>query len=405
MTHDTRRLCRGIWVIVCICSTFPLARAQSFTLAPVYDNVATQGAHTLLKAPPGVQLQAANDGIHGTARVTVAGRQVVMPAIYRLAANAPTYAVGAIRQMHPALLGASLLAYLMLENIMAEGDQYVKPGYSTTPIKNGWYLEYSHQWPCYSGPTYRSDIPSKPHGCSSPLWDTYETSGYALHGYYQSTQVSCGWYSTWRRCTAPAAQPVTEEDWQRLQQHPLPIPAAIELATTPHGVPVHPQLDSQPSDYPLAQPYSHPDGTWRQPMVRLTPMPDGTVQAVPWERIVTGPEVGPDGLAEPVPGEQPIMRPDISDQETRRQQDEQDRPDYDTPTEPIPTGSHTVSIAPVPLGMPSGCPSPRVVATPWGTISLSYDYACQAADYIRPVLLALAGLTAVMVFVGGLKDD
>lgn len=79
--------------------------------------------------------------------------------------------------------------------------------------------------------------------------------------------------------------------------------------------------------------------------------------------------------------------------------------DPGTPSdESIPTSTRHVGITAEPVALPEGCPAPHVVDTGFlGTVTIEYDLACQGFSYIRPAVLAMAGVLSIWIVVGALR--
>lgn len=72
------------------------------------------------------------------------------------------------------------------------------------------------------------------------------------------------------------------------------------------------------------------------------------------------------------------------------------------PAEEIPKQDVPISVTPVPFASAAGCPSSESFQA-YGAKSITYQPMCDTMTKFRPLFLALASLTAAIVFMGGLK--
>jgi len=75
-----------------------------------------------------------------------------------------------------------------------------------------------------------------------------------------------------------------------------------------------------------------------------------------------------------------------------------------TPGNPIPEEKNINVISPVTVGGSGSCPADIVTAFMGQTITIGFDNLCTLASYIKPMVLALAWLSAGLIFVGGIKN-
>lgn len=402
--------------------------------AAAYQSIAyegvTQGVEgsflKLLNKP--VTVLAGKASVTGT--VQVAGKAITMPATAAIAASAGSYAVTAIRAVNPLMLGAGLLAYLALENISVTDGQYGSYQYPDGTIQ---FVLGTVQDPLYTqlgscatppgGPAYDARTSTVqvrmnvPNGQWCPTgWTGYYncSSGYPSDRCYQNVQASsitsCGGAMNINlQCATQGFLVTPEQDWQDLAAQPLPDAASEELATSPQvaplGLPVEqPKPQATPFSVPAGTPYQKPDGSWVQPMAKITPQPDGKSAAIDlYDQPVTGPAVDADGYAEPVPESTPT---DTSEDPCTINPDTlgcMHTGELDDPG--IPKSNFNFDITPESSPWAASCPADRVLTFAFGSGTLSYATACSAMDMIRPLVLGLAWLIAGFILIGGVRSD
>jgi hypothetical protein len=402
------------------------AQAHAATQTIAYEGVATTSGQTYLKLPPGtpVSLSANNVSVKGI--INIAGKQVTMPASARLAANAGQYAVSALRSVNPLILGAGLLAYLALEQLeVFDGviGQVTSSGPSGAYYTCGWSTQFA-------GGTLQDacEYWDNNGGCADDCWgwqlqadnkvlayNTAHPSELQHEAYGQA--VSCpdgtGWDGTRYpgACTAVTTSftPATESQYADLADHDLLPAAAQELATdpaiSPLGLPIdQPSLQTDPFAIPVGAPYQKPDGSWVQPMARITPQPDGKSAAIDlYDQPVIGPTTDADGYAVPVPNSQPTDTPEDPCTANPDTIGCKDLGDLDDPG--ITKQSYNFDLSPEPSPWSASCPADRVLSFGFGSGTLSYSTACSAMDMIRPLVLGLAWLVAGYILIGGVRSD
>jgi len=71
----------------------------------------------------------------------------------------------------------------------------------------------------------------------------------------------------------------------------------------------------------------------------------------------------------------------------------------------VPTVEKGISdITPRTIGGAGSCPAPITTSFMGKSISISYDLPCQAAGMLKPLILAIAWLSAGLIFIGGVKQ-
>jgi hypothetical protein len=343
-----------------------------------------------------------------SANLSLSGRLITVPASARLAANAASYAVSALRLTPYGMIGAAAAAWLASAGITSTPDGQVVTLPPADPSSMS-AEEATHYLSQSSTAVYNNmgaiDL-CYAHGFQYFFMTTYGTSTIDL-----GCMSSTGWYDIlgWSYLNMPIApaettRVATDDDYAPLSASPLPDSVADELADT-SGVPVDP-VQVAPGDVALGSPYKKPDGTWAQARAKITPTSDGRVAITPYEVPVPAPEGTPVAQPDFVPDGEPVATG------TETQPDPCDlNPDRvgcvslgEPVDQPVNKTDSVMSITPEPISMPGMCPAAKQVVTPFGTIELSYDPACQFATQIRPVVLALGLFMAGMIFVGGLRN-
>lgn len=199
----------------------------------------------------------------------------------------------------------------------------------------------------------------------------------------------------------------------------VPAPLPIELPQTqpvfvPTGNPVQ-----NPNYNPNAEP-SPQNKPWLQPAVRVVPAPTPEnpwqVDLQPVDRPVDSGEPSPDPKVEPLPD--PDSPPDPNQP---KDEQKEETPDFcaqhpealacaelDTPPDTdLPTSEKSISVTP-----DSGwgadnatCPQPRVLHVQGQEILIPYDLFCMYMQGLRPIILAMAWLSAAFILVGARESS
>jgi hypothetical protein len=362
---------------------------------------------------------AANSGTYGATSVTsVGGKSVTMPAKMRMAANAGNYIKNGLRLNPWAIAGTLAAAWLMDQGLeylngqwgmayTAYHNNYMQ-GHTTTNARGTWVNECGmevstctvEQASEYAAVQSQSDyyISHTLNGCTSQQGGDV---------YVCSVKIVATWgtadHDVWLYKRADVAKPMTPEDWEAL---PDPTPhLAPELPYAPYveGAPVEaPEFDFAPFVAPLGQPYTKPDGSTAQPMVSVSPNGD-MVTLDTFDQPLTTPDGQP--VANPLPQDTPEPVPD--------QKTQCDKfpatlgcASLDVPeAEALATEVRSISlIAPVSMGGSGVCPAPLTASFLGQQVEMSFDPLCQFASTLRPLVLAIAWLSAGIIFVGGVRN-
>lgn len=208
--------------------------------------------------------------------------------------------------------------------------------------------------------------------------------------------------STLRITNTPAPTgemvPATDTDWDGL---PDPIPTVGgELPTAgymPKGAPVNaPTYDFAPYSAPTGEPYKKPDGSTVQPMVTVSP----NITNITYN---TYNQTTHNAAGEPVVDAPP------SDENADEVKDPCDSNpdragcvDLGTPTDDqvIPRVEVPLTFEPVAIQQDATCPAPMTVSAFGKSIPISYDGACTYASGLKPIVIAVAYLSALLIIFG-----
>lgn len=198
--------------------------------------------------------------------------------------------------------------------------------------------------------------------------------------------------------------PATPADFDNL---PDPSEAvAPELPSAPympHGAPVDkPQY--QPGDYPLGSPYKAPDGSTVQPMASVTNNNTTNNTTNNYNSSVT---VSTYNItthnADGTPTQNPTPEP------TEEKQDQCEKyPDSlgcaklgtPDPGADLPKTETPLTFSPVDMGGNASCPAPSTIEAFGVSLALEYDSACTYASGLKPVVIAVAFITALFIIFG-----
>lgn len=262
---------------------------------------------------------------------------------------------------------------------------------------------------------------------------TYSTPGWSSTT-VQRGGVSGGWFcpSTMQPSAAPPATcnaPPAEDEWLPGEVEPdiiprlKPLPDAVPNTAPSPGLPLPvdlpslnpdgsgaPQTRRYPSGDPVLVPGSDPQ-QWRQPYIDVVPRPTmrdpWQVDMQPGETTQDNPGPNPDPTDRPTddPGTG-VPRDPTSGEDQRQLCDVY--PDIvacqklgTIDAEPLPEQIIPVAISPAGgTGGGGSCPAPRSVTIAGKTYTFGFDMICQVASGIRPIVIALAWLSAILSFMG-----
>lgn len=433
------------WAIYAALGTFQIATAGFAQPSPPpgFSNT-----------PDGWAYKPANDvhWVNGSARssadLNVAGRRVQIPVYFRVsAANAPQFAARYLFR-HPLVAAAgaaSVLAPLAIAFVNGQWNQTTEPLHNY-PISDG-FIWFSRAWrvnvPSGQTPLQHCKATHSSGMCrirsqteTVIVMDGWSQGRWGYGGTYDRLRVDpncpAGWFITPAGCVQtppPVTRPLTEEEFVPLvapQISPAQVPNIV-----PNTVPIpverpviNPEPRIVPIPYtppvprplivPLADPVIIPNTQpqqWRQPLVQINPSPTvdnpWRVSLNPKERITTSPygitqpvsELDPASPAQPSPDSDFCIRnPGILACAPV--------PVLDVPAEQIPTATALISYHPEQFLGGGACPRP-VSVNLGGTTIVAFDtplYCQFISSYFRPVLLAIAAFTSMMIVAGGFRS-
>ena len=386
-------------------------------------------------------------------KVPVPGTPTTMPAAYRFAANAPRVAAGVIF-MNPALRTAiGIAAWLATAKIVwDEVDKIWKKHGDLDSQPSDGYV--------YVVPPFPGEFSTPDHACSNAAslsgrlhssfnsthclaFDPATKTTYGWASYYKSAS-SCpsGWYQTPAGCiqTPPPKElgrdqfedallnpdkqpgwPRVPADWPMPESVPweLPFPTPLPVQQpminpapstnpsplhnpkfVPTGDPVaNPNYDPKVAPSPTNQPYI-------QPGIRVNPSP--TPQE-PW-RVDLQPVNRPTPTTNPDPDPDPDTNPGDNDNPKPEEQQSlcEKHPDIlacqklDQPeAKELAKEDINISITPVSGwgAENAACPAPRSVQVAGRAVEISWQPVCDFATGLRPLVIALAWLSAVSMVI------
>lgn len=398
---------RTFLVLCCL-----LAPSLSFAVAvPLESPPVVGGTSGARVAKPGFVLfdGAYNNGLKGT----VGGRPIVVPASWRLAANAGQFAVGAVRGS-PALLGAAVLAWLLSQGIEYIDGQFFKKEQDDSPVSGRyWYQTGYSNRPCHgegSQCTFTQAMAAIDEALQSQFW-AYRvlhvgdpiTDGYKV--VWENTQNGRQYdnLAIYFYGEAPASRrPATDEDFAPLAAS-LPDAAANELIDKGLAVPLSPpEVAPIPQKVPLSDPYLDPvTGDYVRDVAVVTPQPSDPENAEA------------DHAKEPVDPEtgDPITDPVTGDPKPPKEQDDfcKVNPDAmacwkvgDPENVDFDKDERTIQITPQSGWGPDGgsCPPPLRRTVNGKTVEFSYEHVCTTATTFRPAVIGVAWFSALGIMFG-----
>lgn len=405
----------------------------------------------------------ANDEIYGRIvhqkgglKVPVPGRPVTMPVSYRFSANAGRFAAAALFANPYVRFGVGIAAWLGAELIWDEVEKvWKRRSTEDGKISDGyiWYggndkklcfrysaidavkcsLEIVHSITEFRD--CKIDSSSENSASGSCLYIP-NNNRLQISVSKKISDCPAGWYVTPAGCIQnPPMKTITEEEFiDDLTKRPMPEKVPKELPyPTPLPVDPNPWINPEPGPNPKTRPTFVPTGDpipnpnydpnaepspenkpYIRPGIHIKPSP---TPEEPW-RMDLKPVNRPSDNNEPLPGPVPDPVPDGGTGNPNDKPQEQpglcdlypdilacvklDKPEnVDLPTKDIdfnvsPDGGWGASNA--------ACPAPRVLTVQGRTIPIPFDLFCTWASGLRPVILALAWLSAAFIILGAKEE-
>lgn len=410
----------GLFIFVFVALSLSTATFAALALVPnVPGYSASSGGY---RAPAGSFTAAANGSSYGTTGTsTISGKPITVPANLRMASNAGQFAKNAMR-LNPWAIAGTLAAGWLID----QGLEYIDGSWQKTvpdpaPIAN-YYWDVAYSGPVtdacnasnscswsQSQSAVVSDFAAVNPNTSNFTWasgvSTGSTTATADLSFTQSGKNYVQRFSFTAVAPRPDEKsPFPDADWDSL---PDPIPVvAPELPFAPYmpdGAPVEkPNYDFVPFSTPIGEPYTKPDGSTAQPMAKVSPNGDA-ITVDTYDQPLTSPDGTP--VADPVPQDTPEPAPDQPTQCDKFPESLGCAELGTVEDSVLPTEQRSIaSISPVSVGGVGSCPAPLTTLFMGHTITMSWDLPCQAAGMLKPLILALAWLSAGVIFIGGVRQ-
>lgn len=382
-----------------------------------------------------------NQTVRTTASLNVGGQAVKMPVAMRLAANAPRFAAAAI-YAHPGLRAALGIATLLSAAKVfwdASDNQWKK----ITDGEDIVWIHWRTNLPISGGPdsACKADWPGSFFiKISSTYGQCRLSSGTLTYVTGRPTSNSSTIPLTTPGQFIPAViNPANNPGWPSVPADwPMPSTVPQEL---PPGTPLpveQPVINPTPGDNPQPQPYFVPQGDpVPNPNYKpeLAPSPQNQPYIIPGVRIVPSPTpdeplrvdvqpvnrptadpkpLTPDQLnPQPEPNTDPNTQPDPSADDKPKPEEQQSlcekHPDIlacqklDNPEDKnLDETKREISITPDSgWGADSAaCPAPKTLDIQGHQIAIPYDLFCQYMSGLRPIIIAMAWLSAAFILLG-----
>lgn len=397
----------------------------------------------------GYSINSANDKTFGRVvyqsnglKVPVPGKPVTMPVSYRFAANAPRVAAMAVFANPQLRLAVGIASWLGVAKLVwDEVDRVWK-----MPVQDSQQQPFQYKYTLGVHPFNQTDFESAEDACiayAASIGGTFreatssrcllrDKTGYPIDLPIIRTQLPCpvGWQTTPAGCLSPDTQQIRkvetpEEFADQLAPKPMPETVPFEL---PPGTPlpvVPPVINPTPGDNPQPRPMFVPDGNpvqnpnynpngqpspenqpWIQPGIRINPSPTPeepfrldikpVERPVPLPDPMPGPESEGDGQGDTAKPEELQSlcekHPDILACAKMDEPHEEELPQEEKPIEITPDSGWGADGA--------SCPAPKMISVQGRQIAVPFDLFCKYMDGMRPIILAMAWLSAAFILVG-----
>lgn len=385
----------------------------------------------------------------------VPGKPTTLPASYRFASNAPKFA-SRIIFMHPGVrTAAGVLAWLGMAGIVwdavngvwrkvegGESDDGLLWRVNATAAQEQWHS--TKQQACEAVKTYwSSNDPSNEYISASvsdnscilkwrqrpngPQQDYM--AGYLISKENTGTQCPAGWTPTPAGCLSPALTQPQFED--ALNPHPMPEKVPLELPY-PSPLPIEPKpwINPEPGPNPQTRPRFVPNGDpVKNPNYdpNAQPSPENQPYIQPGTRINPSPTEKDPFRLDIQPVDKPTPTPDPQhEQDEGPGQDSNAKPQENPglcdqypdivacaklgeapEAKPLENIDKTLEIKKEQGWGPENgtCPAPKTATVAGVALEMSFQPLCDFATGIRPVIIGLAWISAVMGFLGLSRKD
>lgn len=381
-------------------------------------------------------------------KVPVPGAPTTMPAGYRFAANAPRVAAGLLFMNPYVRTGIGIAAWLLSaklfwdeaskqwkrmggdeDNLLSDGNEYRvasnQPWFPSMHAACNAFVPVVSAMYGGEAVTFTGQLGDGGRTCLMRL----HTGNIGQYGQREIKASACpaGWYQTPAGCVqTPPPLTVTQPEFEDLLA-PKPMPDTVPWELPyPSPLPVEePFINPAPGPNPAHRPRFVPTGDpvpnpnydpnaqpspdnqpYTQPGVRVkpSPTPDNPfrVDIEPVNVPKPTAEPNPEEDGEPSPGTQP--KPEEQKSLCEKHPDIVACEKLGTPPTavPVPNVDKTLEIKREEGWGPSNgtCPAPKTATIGGVAVEMPFTLLCDFATGIRPVILALAWLSAVMAFMG-----
>lgn len=385
---------------------------------------------------------AANAGKFITpATVSVSGRAVSVPATASFASNAASFAVTAVRASPASLFVGLVVPWMASQALSYANNAWLKDpedpaavsGPSTANLRWGGYVTplqgctvvnstwsgtpVQSDWNRYQCRYYNNtNAPSGVYAsCTSGGGALTNLSGSASCGPASLSCPSGGVLTNGVCVTAPVA--ATESDFTAMGGEAMTDGVAQQLAQAGVAMPVqNPVFD--PVDVPLGLPRLDPVSNRmvqdRVSIVQTDPVANPEyATATPYTvdaGAVPGQTASPAALPEYTPGEEVTGAEPAQDVQTDcdKYPEASGCKELGTPDDTVSLGTENPSMTVSPLsfgGSHASCPADKVVSVSGQSISIPYGHMCSLANWIKPILLAIAWFVAASIVAGSVRPE
>lgn len=394
------------------------AALQLMPTIPGYATSAATGGYLKNTAGVGQQLfdTAARD--YGTSgKANIGGKALTIPARLPISSSAASVVKNALRLNPYVLIGSAALGYLTQNGIDLQNGLWVKAAPNTNGNGYLWH-NGSYSGAACSEPLKACTISEAFEARKIRITSTFPgansfsqispsapclTTSCSLGLTYKQTATGSftnDYTNLVRAGLATSKLPATEADFNAL---PDPIPfLGSELPSAPYlpgGVPVdNPKYSEVP--IPMGEPYKAADGSTVQPMARVTNTTTNNVVNVSTYNLTTIDSSGVPVVA-PVP-----ETTDEKQDQCEKYPDTLGCANLDIPVAED-LAKQTVPIAlisPVSVGGVGSCPAPMTASFLGQNVEVAFTPLCIFADTLRPLVLAIAWLSAGLIFIGGVRN-
>jgi hypothetical protein len=359
---------------------------------------------------------------------TISGRVVTLPGTLPVASNAASYAADWLFA-NPLVATAALLLWPSSLGLEPDVSGWTLGGQAapqTVPFEEGTMTVYcravygsscaasgssTNQGACDRAGAYQFDAQLLKcrftaaqcsaigfTGCYDGVWiptgSITETNVHSCPAGYWPGGSSCVLNDT--GLAASGSRAATRSDFDGLSVVPdSALHDLAELAGVPVQAPAY-----EPADVPIGDPYTRPDGSTAQPRAKITPAANGQVSVDTYDKPLT------DAQGNPTPDAQPQDTTESTPSQCEQFPNSLGCANLDQVTpDPLSTESRSISmISPESIGGAGACPADMSTAFLGHTVTFSFAPLCTYANALRPLVLALAWLSAGILFIGGVKN-